>query len=964
MDAVDAAVEDGFRVFLEVSTHPIVSQSIEEILQVRSLSEYASFGVMSRNVSCDRSIAQAISQLFTLGAHVDFRAQLGDGPWSNKLPKTPWIHRPYWKTPSVGSRPSVQQHVVDKHTLLEGVVEVAGSDISVWATTLDESTKPYPLEHRLGATEIVPAAVYCNTLHHAAGAQHISDLELRVPISITAEKRELQVVLQAGVARISSRVQASKEGPSDSMRRHAWTEHCTAKVASSDAAAYQHRYSITAIQKRMATRLPSSFAKEHLNSMGVSGMAFSWSVLEHRGDEKEMLVQVDVQGGTDSWAPLIDAATSISSCILSKSTTMRIVSGIKEVIFVSKDALPKIGYLFIERKPGEKPQRVDVDILDGNGTRLCRLKGMQFTDIEAVSHAGPCIDSLLYHLAWVRPALRETPLSTENAILISADGSDLTSYIQDLEREGHKVLHIPSVLALTDCSVTDVLVQSNTVVLYVPARREENKDVAETAHTAVCEAANILSSLVRVRSAAKLFVLLNSVHKAQRLGQVSYHALYGFSRVAASEHADIWGGLIDHDGTAFLFLGLQCEGNQSVIRVQDDGPRIARMRSLPADVESAGPHSSLLPHACGTYIVTGGLGDLGLEVLAFLVKKGARRIVVVSRRQLPPRKAWSAAAEPMAVILRRIECLENEGATMHMLQLDISSKGASVMLTSALKRLSLPPVRGVIHAAAVPGFGYIKDTPSKSYARVMAPKIAGALALHEAFPPGTLDFLVFFSSVSGIIGTPGHSAYAASNTFLDGLAKYRRSQGCNSVAILWTAWRALGLASNTVVVDSELQAAGMEDITAADAFKAWQRLSGSNTDHAVVTRLPLLDVEEPVPLDLIREVAPRRVAVAKPSSRSLSGTDRLTGSALKAEVAAKICKCLSEVLGIVRQSIDDKTELTEIGIDSFVDIRLCQLLQKVLRVTLPGLRTLLWDCSTVEDLTSRLSQKIRSISCS
>ena len=75
--------------------------------------------------------------------------------------------------------------------------------------------------------------------------------------------------------------------------------------------------------------------------------------------------------------------------------------------------------------------------------------------------------------------------------------------------------------------------------------------------------------------------------------------------------------------------------------------------------------------------------------------------------------------------------------TIHVLKLDISGQGACAKLTRELERLSFLPVLGVVHAAAVPGFGHIRHTPSESYASVMAPKVAGALALHEAFPPGT-----------------------------------------------------------------------------------------------------------------------------------------------------------------------------------------------------------------------------------
>ncbi|KNG44310.1 6-methylsalicylic acid synthase [Stemphylium lycopersici] len=938
-DAVEAAVEDGFGVFLEVSTHPIVSQSIGETLEARSLDEYASFGVMVRNACPDRTIAQAISQLHTLGARVDFGVQLGDGPWSTKLPNTPWFHVPYWKAPPIHARLSTQQHDAEEHTLLGNFVGIAGSDTSVWSTTVDDQTKPYPLIHRLGATEIVPAAVYCNTFHHVAGLRDISDLLLRVPIPITAEKRELQVVLQDGVARILSRVHASQERTDNGGRKNAWVEHCTAKVAPSDAITYQYRHSLAAIRDGMAIRFPDSFAEEHLSSMGVSSMAFPWAVLEHLANEKGMFVQVGIRTDADtlpwapqSWAPLIDAATSISACIVSKDATLRLVSGIDEVLFLSKDVPPKKAYLFLKRRPEEEPPQVDVEILDGDGMQLCRLNGMQFSDIEAVTSASPYADSLLYRLAWVRPTLRDTPLPIKNLVLVSGDASHVRGYIRDLANESHKLFNLSSALALVDPIVKDVLLLSDTVIVYVPERVKMVEDVARGAHTAVWETANILSTLIRVGSNAKLFVLLNGVHKAQSLEQVSHHSLYGFSRVAASEHPDLWGGLIDHEGTASPVWALQNVQEQSVIRVRDDGPCVARMRPFLVNEKAADPHSSLLPQPQGTYIITGGLGDLGLEVLEFLVDRGARRIVVVSRRPLPPRKAWSAATGPMAVILTRIQRLEIKGATIHALPLDISSRSASVELLGALERLSLPRVLGVIHAAAVPGFGYIQNTPSESYASVMAPKIAGALALHEAFPPGTLDFFILFSSVSGIIGTPGQSGYAASNAFLDGLATHRRSQGCNSIAIQWTAWRALGLASNTAVVDLELQAVGMRDITAKQAFQAWERLSSFGTDHAIVTRLRLLDAKEPAANDLIGEVVPRLSALPNTSS---SRTDQLSSPELKAHVAVKIRECLSTLFRIDPQTIDDKTALEDVGIHSIMRITLRQMLQKELHSPVP-----------------------------
>ena len=350
--------------------------------------------------------------------------------------------------------------------------------------------------------------------------------------------------------------------------------------------------------------------------------------------------------------------------------------------------------------------------------------------------------------------------------------------------------------------------------------------------------------------------------------------------------------------------------------------------------------------------MTGGFGDLGLEVLEFLAHQGARRIVVISRRGLPPRKDWSSASGSIAPILEKISKLESLGATIYALALDIGALSASAELSVALDRLSLPPVLGVVHAAGVSGYGYVKDTTSSAYVSVMAPKIQGALNLHYVFPAGTLDFFVLFSSIGQIIGTPGQSAYAASNAFLDGLATHRRSQGCNTIAIQWTAWRALGLASDTALVDLELHAKGVTDIMVEEGFQAWMYLSGIDTDHAVVTRTRTLDADEPVPCELIADVVQRRAAPAVAASSILSASTAAarpkSGPELKAHLNAEIKGCLSRVLHLDVEEIDDRAAVADLGVDSVMAVALRQQLQKAMGVTVSP--TLTWNHPTVEHL--------------
>lgn len=954
VDAVEAAVDDGYRVFMEVSSHPIVSHSISETLSSRSVEDFATFGVMAKDAPAQRSILKAISQLYSLGAQVDFGALHGHGPWSTEVPTTPWVHKPYWKVISMGSSSAVQQHDVESHTVLGGVVEIAGSGTKLWTTTLDDTTKPYPLTHPLDGTEIIPAAVYCNTFQRATGATILDNLELRVPTPMAADKRELQVIVEGDGVRMASRLK--NEDANNANAEHAWIEHSAARFFKVDMTSHKQSLSISAIKARIGTQLSNGFAWDYLQSIGVSGIAFPWAVLEHFGNEKEMLVKMDMDPNSktmtwdaQSWAPSLDAATSVGSSIFFKSVRMRIVSGIDQVLFLSDRAPPKIGYLFIEESSEGENLKADISVLDEDGELLTKIKGMRFSDVEAVSNKSSGVESLVHRLAWVPPKFSETPRPMSNVVVVSAESQTLNDYTNALGIATKRIVTVPTSDHLKKSDIMDLLQEKDTIVIYVPGTVNDMDEVPKKAHAFVWETASILSVLEGIASAPNLIVIAANAYKGQSPTCLAQYPLYGFARVAASEYPDVWGGLIDNEGPAFPLLSVKYVKEQSVVRIQDGLPRIARLRPFAKDQHCSEQGPGLLPRSHGTYVVTGGFGDLGLEVLDFLVQNGARRIVVISRRGLPLRKDWGSAVGSMAAVVKKVNKLESLGATIHSLALDIGSAYASTQLSVALDQLSLPPVLGIVHAAGVSGYGYIKDTTSSSYANVMDPKVQGALNLHNLFPCGTLDFFVLFSSIGQIIGTPGQSAYAASNAFLDGLATYRRSQGCNTVAIQWTAWRALGLASDTELVDLELHSKGVTDITVEEGFQAWVHLSKIDTEHAVVTRTRILDADEPLPCDLIADMAQRRAAPATSSApASAVAMKPKSGPELKANLNAEIKGCLSKVLHLEVEEIDDRAAIADLGVDSVMTVALRQQLQKAMGITVPP--TLTWNHPTVGHL--------------
>jgi 6-methylsalicylic acid synthase len=965
-DAVEAALEDGYRIFLEVSTHPIVTHSVSETLAAQGLEDSAAINIMSRNTDARKSIMHAISHLHTLGAPVDFKIELGTSEWATTVPGTPWVQKPYWKEVETGSMLSVQHHDVDKHTLLGQCIDVAGASTRVYSTILDENTKPYPLIHPLDGTEIIPAAVYCNTFHHATGATVLDGIKLRVPTTMTADQREIQIVVEGEKAWLSSRLKSTSKAVTD--LQHAWIDHSSCKWSIQDMAAFQKTFDIQSIKKRIDKVLPNGFAWEFLQQIGVSGIAFPWAVLEHHGNAEEMIVRMDMDPNSanmtwdsHSWAPFLDAATSVGSSIFFSDPKMRIVSGIDQVQFVSDKAPPKLGYLYIQNKNDEKSLAADISVLDEEGHLLAKLQAMRFSDVETVSDRTTGIDALVHRLAWVAATFSEKPLSLDNVLLITEDAQLAQAYVDELKPLTRTLEHISSSSAVKAGAILNKLSQKPAVIVYVPISVQNAEDIAEKAHAFTWEAVSILNTLAVLDVPAKLFVITNGVYKSDSPTALAQAPLHGFARIAAQEHPELWGGLIDNEGSHFPLLTVKYVQDQDLIRVEDGLPRVARLRPFAnSQRHEKGSSMTLLPKPHGTYLVTGGFGGIGLEILDFLVAKGACRIVVVSRRSLPPRSSWLQATGQTKIVAEKIQELEFRGATIHGIALDIGAPDAHTQIQEALDRLHLPPVLGVVHAAGIKEDALIEDTTSESFARVFSPKIAGSLSLHKAFPPNTLDFFVLFSSIGQLVGTAGQAPYGASNAFLDALATQRRQQGDNTIAFQWTAWRNMGLvAGDNEFLNIELSSKGITDITCEEGFQAWEYMSKYDTDHAVVTRARILDADEAIPYPLVAEVATRRPpTVSTPASSTApnpTSAKPTSGPELKAYVTTQVKQCLSTVLHLDVEDIDTRAVVADLGVDSVMMGALRWEMQRVMGLKVPP--TLVWKVGTVAGLVEWAFEK-------
>ncbi len=183
-----------------------------------------------------------------------------------------------------------------------------------------------------------------------------------------------------------------------------------------------------------------------------------------------------------------------------------------------------------------------------------------------------------------------------------------------------------------------------------------------------------------------------------------------------------------------------------------------------------------------TYLITGGLRGLGSRVAEWMALSGARHLVLVGR------DPGSAAARETA---RRVKAA---GARATLLAADLAVAD-QVEAVLAQIETTLPPLRGIVHAAGILADGILATMDDRQFASVFGPKAIGALNLHRATSDLDLDFFVSFSSTSSLMGNPGQGNYAAANAFLDRLAWLRRSQGRAGQTIHWGPWSEIGMSA-------------------------------------------------------------------------------------------------------------------------------------------------------------------------
>ncbi len=375
--ATTAAAQDGHRVFLEISPHPVVAHSVTETLSENGFEDVFVGTSLRRNQPEPLTFLVALGTAHCHGVEVDWSRLQPSGGLAD-LPPYAWQHRRHWRESYVedGNR----GHDVDSHALLGAVSSLAGSRTRVWRTSVEDANRPYPGSHALNGVEIVPAAVLVNTFLNAVEDEDVTltDVEMMHPL-MTAERRQVQVVHEPPAVRLAARTPAGPDEPEP-----AWLVHVTANVAAPGQAKPDVLPDAGAL-----TPIDPGFVHKRLATVGVPSTGFDWTVETLLGGDGVLRATVHTARTAraeepGSWAPALDAAMSVAPCVFPGDPVLRMVVHIDEVVLTGTPPSTVIIDAAVDPAAADTVRALLADV---DGRVVGHLTGLRYPVIDAPAPA-------------------------------------------------------------------------------------------------------------------------------------------------------------------------------------------------------------------------------------------------------------------------------------------------------------------------------------------------------------------------------------------------------------------------------------------------------------------------------------------------------------------------------------------------------------------------------------------------
>ncbi|MFD5466132.1 amino acid adenylation domain-containing protein [Kitasatospora sp. NPDC127059] len=981
--AVERMAEDGHRLFLEVGPHPVLGHAIRECAE-----RAHPLPSIRRQQDEPERIARTLAELHTLGVELSWEA-LHPAGRPVPLPSYPWRRERYWVEP----KPVEQVRLGQLDHPLLGRRTTAAQP--TWTTALDPERLPYLDDHRIEGRAVFPAAGYLEMAAQAVraltGGTEVVLAEIELHRALFLSDTE-PVPVQLGFAPEDARftIAATPAGAEPVV-------HAGGRVRTGQRRSHGPAPDLAALRAR-GQHLDGPDCYRRLAERGYDyGPAFR-AVAEVWAGPGEALARIRP---TDGLGP--DAADHhlhpvlLDACFQTLLTTrlhepedggVRLPVSIAEVRLDAIGDQPLWAHATVTRDGGGELLG-DLALYAEDGTPLGRITGFKAADVtKAAGSVGlATIDGWLTELGWqdTPAAPAEQPIGD---LLLFADSGGLAERLAALAAERGARSHLvrPGAAYAPGAQESTVRPDSaedlrqlladldpcyRTVVhlwnLDLPAL--DATDPGRLDRLATLGAYSLIplaQALPAARPDGRLHIVTRGTQAVlpdepvEPLGAPAW----GIGRVLwQQELVAQRGRLIDLDLAAPA--AEQAEALLAeLVTPEDAEPELALRaeRRLTSRLRPAEGLTRPLPPVLrpdGSYLVTGAFGALGRLLCRTLVRRGARRLVLVGRTALPPRAAWHTVdpASPAGERIAFLRELEELGAEPLLAAVDVTDRSALADWLADHRQRRLPRIRGVFHLA-----GQVRDTllaqmDRPAFDAGYAPKVTGAHLLHRLLADEPLDHFVLFASVASLLTTAGQTNYAAGNAFLDALAHHRRAAGLPALSLDWGPW-ATGMIEELGLVAHYRDARGMSSLPPEAGTAVLERVLGQDRAQLLVATVvdwPTFLAWYPTPPPLVAELAANAAERAPAESGGfLDGYRAADPQTRRALVTERFTAAAAAVLRTGTERITPDTRLGAHGLDSLLAMELRARVHGELGVALPVVALL--SNGSVADLVELLTE--------
>ncbi|MEU8827596.1 SDR family NAD(P)-dependent oxidoreductase [Streptomyces sp. NPDC048636] len=804
-DTVEALLADGHRVFVEVSTHPVLTVGMQETFEAVDVLA-VTVPTLRREHGGQRQLVQSLAEAFTAGVEVDWTPLFPAEPRPRtvELPTYAFQRRRYWATSTDGMGDvgaAGLQRV--EHALLPAAVGLADGGWVLTGRIAAGGGSGWLSEHAVAGTVLVPGAALVEWALRAAdevGCAGVEELALQVPLVLPeAGGLRVQVVVDQAddTGRRDVRVYARPDRDAQPGVDAGWTCHAEGVLSPSGVGTQPDDLGGVWPPAGAESVSVEGFYEHAVASGYAYGPSFQGlrAVWRDGGDVLAELSLPEAAGDHDGFGihpALLDAALH-PVLLADRADTAGAPDGDKELWLpfswnsVSLWAA-EATTIRVRISPhgndtdGERGLRVTVADAVGEPVLTVDSLTMRPADADQLrAVSGRDIDGLLT-VEWI-------PLPTGTAAPVSPDAGAYAVLGEATGVEGGSVLRHPDLEALIAAMDEGAVAPAVAMTFLPPAADPSGTDLATGAADGLGAVERVLEWVQgwlaepRLADARLVVVTRSAVDVRSGELEVTAAGVWGLLRSAQAEHPDRFLLLdIETDPApdivegvlAAVARGIRMDESQMALRGEQVlVPRLRRARGAEG-TELATASETLDPD--GTVLITGGTGLLGGLVAEHLVRAwGVRHLVLVSRRGVEAPGAGELAAR-----------LEELGAGLRIVAVDVSDVGAVADLVAGIDPAH--PLTGVIHAAGVLDDAVITSQTPDQVARVWSAKATAAAHLHAATADLPLAMFVMFSSAAGVLGNAGQAGYAAANAFVDALAAHRRSRGLPGLSVAWGLW--------------------------------------------------------------------------------------------------------------------------------------------------------------------------------